>query len=125
MRALELAGVRILIVDDENDLREVIREDFEFYGADVYDAHNGNIGFDVYLRCQPRIVISDIHMPGGDGVEMVRRIRAHSVPSQPYILFMTGFTDVTEDDAVRLGANGMIGKPFTLSALRAFVLANL
>jgi CheY-like chemotaxis protein len=71
-----LNGMRVLIVEDDQDTREMIAEFFRLHGAIVFEASKGHEGFDVFERERPDIVVSDLWMPGGDGYEMMRRIRA-------------------------------------------------
>lgn len=120
-----LTGKKILVVDDELDLREIIGEDFELMGAEVVSAENGVAAFELVQKVHPDAIVSDIRMPGGDGVELLKKVRSSALPVQPKVFLITGFADVTAQQAKELGAQGMLAKPFNLRQLREMVLKAL
>lgn len=122
---LALVGKKVLVVDDEIDLREIICEDLELLGAEVFNAENGRIAFDLVERHNPDAIISDIRMPGGDGIELLKRVRAVRSQPPPFIFLITGFADVTAEQALDMGAQGMLSKPFNLKQLREMVAVAL
>jgi CheY-like chemotaxis protein len=67
---------RILVVDDESDMRLWLRSECELMGWDVSDASDALSGIDRYHHCQPDVVVLDEHMPGVRGLDVARRIRA-------------------------------------------------
>jgi len=71
-----LAGVDVLVVEDNDDAREMFTVLFELSGATVAAAASGNAGWQAFQRDPPDLVISDLSMPNGDGYELVQRIRA-------------------------------------------------
>lgn len=71
-----LAGLRILIVDDEIDAREVIAEILREAGAEVAAAASAHQALDLVERWEPDVLISDIGMPGEDGYALIRKVRA-------------------------------------------------
>jgi signal transduction histidine kinase/CheY-like chemotaxis protein len=71
-----LAGVRVLIVDDEEDVRETLRVVLGQRGAEVRTTTGGAQAFDLLARWPPDVLVSDIGMPGEDGYSLIRRIRA-------------------------------------------------
>ena len=74
--SLDLGGVRILIVDDEPDAREMMRRILEDCGASVTTAGSAEEALDAYRVGRFGVIISDIGMPGVDGYEFVKRLRA-------------------------------------------------
>jgi CheY-like chemotaxis protein len=71
-----LAGVRVLVVDDDPDTRELMEVLLAGCGAIVEATAGARAGFDAFLRRRPSLVVSDIDMPGEDGRWLVRQIRA-------------------------------------------------
>ncbi len=120
-----LAGFKILIVDDEADLREILSEDFAIQGATVFTAKNGRDAFDIAMRESPHVILSDVRMPGGDGVELLKRVREASGDTPPHIFLLTGFSDLQDEEAARLGGQGIFSKPFSLKLLRERVFSVL
>jgi signal transduction histidine kinase/ActR/RegA family two-component response regulator len=72
---LTLQGVRILVVDDEKDSRELIQEVLTDCEAEVIAASNAGEGLEMLKTCSPDVMISDISMPGKDGYQLIREIR--------------------------------------------------
>lgn len=114
----DLSGYKVLIVDDEEDLREILSEDFSLQGATVFTAKNGREAYDVAIREKPDVILSDVRMPGGDGVELLKRIREVHETTPPHIFLLTGFSDLKPEQAAELGGQGLLSKPFSLKQLR-------
>jgi PAS domain S-box-containing protein len=74
-RPVSLAGVRVLVVDDEADARDLLREILSGSHAEVAMAASAAEGLDVLERFQPHVLVSDISMPGQDGYELIRAVR--------------------------------------------------
>jgi signal transduction histidine kinase/CheY-like chemotaxis protein len=71
-----LEGVRVLVVDDEEDARELLRATFESHGATVESAASAAEAIDMFERVTPDVLISDIGMPFEDGYRLIKRVRA-------------------------------------------------
>src|SRR6478672_4196397 len=69
---------RILIVDDEASIRRLVERTFQQAGYEVWQAESAAEGFDQAERCEPDLILLDILMPGGNGLELCRRIRTGS-----------------------------------------------
>ncbi len=110
-------GKKILVVDDEQDLREILSADFESEGALVEEAKNGKEALGKVKSSAFDVVVSDIRMPGGDGVSLARDIKSLDV-LKPVVFLITGFSDIKSWEAYELGAEGLVTKPFHLDALR-------
>lgn len=101
---------RILIVDDELHIREVLGNYFRFLGYDVLVAGNGKDALDVMMALRCDVVISDIIMPVMDGVELLRNIREHY--PMCHCVMITGY--VTQDNVLacmKYGADTCVFKP--------------
>ena len=107
----------ILIVDDEELLREVISEFFTLEGATVLEAGNGHDGFIVLQQNTVDIVISDLRMPNGDGLSLLQRIKTE-LSYKPYVFLYSGHADtMSEKNAEALGATAYFVKPFSVREL--------
>lgn len=115
---------RLLVVDDEPNILELLSASLRFAGFDVATATNGNDALRVAATYQPDLVVLDVMMPGLDGFEMVRRLRKEEqrVP----VLFLTA-KDATEDKVagLTLGGDDYITKPFSLEEVIARIRAVL
>lgn len=114
----------ILIVDDEEDLREVIIYDFERKGFNVISAGSGIDAFELVQNQKIHLVISDIRMPKGDGISFLERLRI-THPETPVLIFITGFADITEEECLAKGAKKVLTKPYDQNELMDFVLKTL
>jgi len=112
----DMKDLTILVVDDEPDLGELVAFEFELVGAGVLNASNGKEAFEIVRRRQVDVIVSDIRMPGGDGVELLDNVRGQH-PTSPSLVFMTGFADISIEDAYDKGAVAMFGKPFNRKEL--------
>lgn len=105
-----LNGKRILVVDDEMQLREAIIFDLKRRGCKIFEASNGTEAIALVKSNDIDIVISDVRMPNGDGVFLLKEIKNYN-PIVPIVLLCTGFADLTEPEAKKMGAIGLIEKP--------------
>lgn len=110
---MSLSGKTILIVDDESGIRELFREELSDNGAKVLEAESGNKAIEVFKQGGIDAVISDIRMPDGDGVELVKNIK--ETDSNIPIYLITGFADYTGNELKVLGIEAIIFKPFDIS----------
>lgn len=111
----------ILVVDDEPALRKAIIYDLKKKGFNVLDAENGTKAFEIVKNSKIDLVLTDVRMPGGDGVELLDRIKALN-PKLPVVMFITGFADISVEEAYNKGVDAVFSKPFDRKALFAAVI---
>ena len=114
----------ILIVDDDDALRNTIVFDFKRKGFNVLSADNGAAAFEVVKQNKIDLVLSDIRMPGGDGMSLLESIRKYN-SKIPVVIFATGFADYTEDECISKGALKVLTKPFDRAVLLSSVMKAL
>ena len=109
---------RILAVDDEKALCHLLALNLEDAGFDVTEAHSGNEAMRLIEANQFDLVISDIRMPDGDGIDLLTRVKNRD-PVLPVVLFITAFADITMPEAYHLGAEAFFKKPVKYDQLIA------
>ncbi|WHH61665.1 response regulator [Petroclostridium sp. X23] len=103
---------RVLIVDDAAFMRMALKTILEKNGFEVIaEAENGESGVRKYIECQPDIVTMDITMPGMDGIEALKSIKAYDAKAKIIIVSAVGKESMIKQ-AVMSGANYFIVKPF-------------
>jgi diguanylate cyclase (GGDEF)-like protein len=116
--------MKILIVEDEVTDRLMLRSAVQHLGHECVVAASGRAGWDLFNTHQPDVVISDWRMPGVDGVELCRRIRASEWSTYTPFIFVTGLTDREHAlEALELGADDCLVKPLDINELRARLMA--
>lgn len=104
-------GFRVLVVDDEMDIRLVLKAALGMFHV-VEEAANGKAGLDAVERFSPDFIIADINMPQMNGIEMAQAIRRHPVYSEVPIFFLTAESDSNlPRKAFDIGANLFLRKP--------------
>jgi len=115
---------RVLVVDDEPNIRELVQVALKFYGCAVTTGATGNDALRLAATDRPDLIVLDVMLPDLDGFEVCRRLRAsdNEVP----IIFLTA-RDTTSDTVtgLALGGDDYITKPFSVEALVARVRAVL
>ena len=107
------SGPLVLIVDDDEGVREYVRANLELEGYAVRAAGSAEEGLAVLDDASPDLVLLDVMMPEVDGWEMLRRVQErHGVGAIPVIMFSGKTDDGAEDEAASRGAQGFVGKPF-------------
>jgi two-component system KDP operon response regulator KdpE len=114
---------RILVVDDEPQLTRVLRTGLKSRGYDVRAAADGLAGFEAFNDWHPDLVITDLAMPNVDGLELCRRLRA--ISQVPIIVLSAKGEEKTKVEALDLGADDYVTKPFGIDELLARVRASL
>jgi DNA-binding response OmpR family regulator len=113
---------RVLVVDDDPRLLHIVALYLGIEGYDVVIAPDGAAGLAEVERQRPDLIILDIMMPGVDGIEACRRIRADpSTADLPVLMFSALSGDEDVERARLAGANHLITKPFNLVGLGSVV----
>lgn len=115
---------RILIVDDDETLLDVLSLSFEDQGYEVQTAADGSAGLRKVAEEHPDLVISDVNMPGVDGFTLCRQLR-EAGDEVPLILLTSRDHEVDEAIGLDLGADDYVTKPFSTRVLLARVAALL
>jgi two-component system phosphate regulon response regulator PhoB len=121
-----MLGARIVVVEDEEDIRELIEYHLEREGFEIFGAGDGKRGLELVQREVPDLVLLDLMLPGMDGLEVCRAIRADERVAHVPVLMVTAKAE--EADVVLglgLGADDYIPKPFRPRELIARVKAAL
>jgi two-component system, NtrC family, response regulator AtoC len=114
--APERSGIQILVVDDDADMREWLKEELDSEGFKVETAPGGRAGALRVKQGGVDLVVSDVKMPDLDGLDLLREIR--EVDPSPFVIIVTGFGSIdTAIRAVKLGAYDYITKPFKIDQL--------
>ena len=109
---------KILVIDDEKPTLSMFRLFLKAYGYNVFTAENGAEGLEIFEKEEPSIVLTDIKMPGIDGLDVLKKIK--QMDSKTEVIVITGHGDEDlADQASDLGATGFIHKPIKREALEA------
>jgi len=119
-----LQNKTILVVDDEPDLREIISLELEFHDVNVHQASNISEAKEILVEQSVDLVVSDIRMPGGTGIELLNFVKEKNALLPKFIL-ITGFADIKIQDAFHQGAEDLIHKPFSLNKLIQVIQTSL
>ena len=111
-----LEGRRILVVEDDECLRETLVDVLAYAGAEVSSAENGAVAFEMFRNNKYDLIISDVKMPGGDGVELMRNIE-RCEGAKPVRVICSGYLDESNRSVMDLGVSLIVEKPFTTSVL--------
>lgn len=113
---------RVLVVDDDPRLLHIVAMYLGIEGYDVAIAADGEQGLAEVARQRPDLIILDIMMPGMDGIEACRQIRANPQTSDLPVLMFSALSGDEDVERARLaGANHLITKPFNLVGLGSVV----
>jgi excisionase family DNA binding protein len=106
-------GPVVLIVDDDERLREYVRVNLEMEGYTLYEAGSAADGMKVLDELRPDLVLLDVMMPKVDGWEMLQLMHErHGVGTIPVVMFSGKVDERSAGEAAERGAQGFIGKPF-------------
>jgi DNA-binding response OmpR family regulator len=107
---------RLLYVDDEDALRELVKSQLEGEGFQVETADDGDTGIAMLGKHPFDVILLDMRMPRVNGIEVLKHIRAKKIPSR--VIVLTAVDDLSVAiEAVKNGANDYITKPYDLTAL--------
>lgn len=108
-----IKNATVLVVDDDEDICQAIEGMLKFAGFKARQANSGLDAMRIMASEKVHVVVSDIRMANGNGFELLESLRKHysSVP----VFFITGFPDVSLEDALNRGAKGLFNKPLDQS----------
>lgn len=113
---IECKDICVLLVDDEEGIREVLAANLELDNFKVLTASGGNEAVEI-LKCN-RIdfIISDVRMPKGDGVFLLKHVK-ENYPHLPHVLLFSGFAEINAEQVKQLGGIDLISKPPNIDQL--------
>lgn len=117
-------GVRVLVTDDEPEMREVFSTWLRNVGCVVVEAADGAEALDELQQTRVDVVITDVRMPRLDGVGLAKRL-VDSLEYTPVVIFVSGFHDLTAAEAHDLGIEAILSKPCPRKQLIQAVHASL
>ena len=122
----ETERATVLVVDDNHDNAEILRQYLTAHGYPVTVAHGGDEALALFEQVRPGLVLLDVMMPGRDGWEVCRLMRQHPVLGKSVRIIMVTALDEWDDkrQAIQTGADDYVTKPFDLPALAAKVERN-
>ena len=113
---------RVLVVEDSSIIARVVQYCLELEGLEVLVATDGVQGLTMARREQPDLIVTDLSMPGMDGLALVRALRADPATAGAAVLVLTGDTSVdSEAELIAVGADGYLVKPVEPRRLAAHV----
>src|SRR5689334_16562302 len=123
---LEKPPLKVLVVDDEDSIIELVRLGLRYEGFQVEVASDGEQGLTLAQRISPDVVILDIMLPGIDGLEVCRRLRSNPTTSDVPVLMLTAKDEVGDRIlGLQTGADDYLTKPFDFYELLERVRAIL
>jgi two-component system cell cycle response regulator DivK len=117
---------RILVVEDQEDNRQILRDLLGNAGYELTEAENGEEAIAAVAKRRPDLILMDIQLPVMDGYEATRRIRTNpDLKSVPIIAVTSYALTGDEDKAIAAGCNGYVSKPYSPRDLLAKVRSYL
>ena len=107
---------KILVIDDERSIRDLLHAFFSQKGYDVVLAENGPRGLELFRHEQPDVIVLDLNMPEMNGLTVLRHIRSLN-RDQPVIMFSGTWTPEREQQVQTLGVSAIIQKELSLDQL--------
>lgn len=113
-------AVSILIIDDEDTLRNLLKAELEQHNYAVDAAESGEAGIEKLHEKRFNLIILDIRMPGMDGLEVLKKIREQDLADK--VIMLTGVDELKiARDSLQLGANDFLTKPYDIKTLLACI----
>ena len=116
MDAVTVETPRLLVVDDKDSMRALLHAAFDDKGYNITTAADGGEAIELLRQHDFDVIITDLKMPQKDGIEVLKAARAHSPNAEVIVVTAYGTMD-TAVEAMRLGANDFIAKPFELAEI--------
>ena len=117
---------RILVIEDTEDNRQIVRDLLGSVGFEMIEAHDGLAGVEAALTQSPDLILMDIDLPGIDGLEATRRIRSGEGDRRVPIIAVTSFALSGDEEQTRAsGCDDYVAKPYSPRALLAKIREHL
>ena len=107
----------VLLVEDEDLLRETIEDYLLMEGFEVTSVASGYAALDVFNHQDFDLILSDIKMPNGSGVDLLKAVREKKPGTPPYIVMMSGYSEYEWEDLKSFGADDFLVKPFDIDLM--------
>lgn len=119
-------NTRILVIEDTEDNREIVRDLLSSVGMEMIEAHDGLTGVETALTQSPDLILMDIDLPGIDGLEATRRIRSREEGRRIPIIAVTSYALSGDEDKTReAGCDDYVAKPYSPRALLSKIRQHL
>ena len=116
----------ILVVDDNEDNANIIRDYLEARGYPIFVAYNGDEAMELFNKVHPVVVLLDVMMPGRDGWQVCREMKAGAEGRPLRVVMVTALQDwMDKRQALETGADDYVEKPFELAKLAGVVERNI
>jgi DNA-binding NtrC family response regulator len=106
---------KILIIDDEPDILELLVEEFKFHGYEVLSAACGNDAIEILKTERCEVIVSDYKMPNGNGMAVLTF--AKTLSWKPIFFFISGQPETSVEECISAGARQFFSKPFDLETI--------
>ena len=107
----------ILIVEDDEKSRRLMKDVLEHQGYAVMETDQGEVGLDLIRKCHPQLVLMDIHLPGISGLDAIREIRSDAAIAKTTVIAVTASVMGNVREKIReAGFDGFEPKPLNLKA---------
>jgi DNA-binding NtrC family response regulator len=120
LTVMEKSPIKILIADDENNVRKVFCIELSAGGADVDESENGLRTLELLEKKEYDVLLLDLNMPGLGGIDVLKRMKTLEIPTEVIILTANA-TVATAVEAMKLGAYDYLTKPFSLEELSTII----
>lgn len=111
--------LRVLVVDDEENAREGLKDLLESWGYDVAMAGDGKAGFEMVKRFQPAVILSDLVMENGDGLQLLNQLKEEGFLDHTTFIILSAHGNIeTAVDAIKNGASDFLTKPLDVVRLK-------
>jgi DNA-binding response OmpR family regulator len=108
--------LRILVVDDDENIREILKDLLTISGHQVFLSGNGEEALDIFFKQDPDLVFTDLGMPGISGWEVNRRIKEMQ-PDKPVVIISGWGAQISEEDVRKSKVDLILPKPFNLEQI--------
>lgn len=108
--------MRILVVDDDENIREILKDLLTASGHQVYLSNNGEEALEIFFKQNPDLVFTDLGMPGISGWEVNRRIKEIH-PDKPVVIVSGWGAQISEEEVRNSKVDLILSKPFTLDQI--------